>query len=262
MTKNLLKEIMLKPTEENDPFETGKFVETIQNGYLADRGTKFQTKKTFGPSTIAYGHGECPRYWYLAFSGANFEDNNTPYDVANMTNGIISHERILGKAFAGSGILIDTEFDLRESDPPIYGKVDGLVKWQDEEVVVEVKTTNEMVFEYRKRTNKPKAGHVIQLLIYMKVLKKAKGVLVYENKNNHELLAIPVQINENYINWIDQAFEWMRVVRKAWEEKQLPMKNYRSNAKICKNCPLKSDCDKAEAGVIKIASLEELSETM
>ena len=49
MTKNLLKEIMLKPTEENDSFETEKFVETIQNGYLADRGTKFQTKKTFGP---------------------------------------------------------------------------------------------------------------------------------------------------------------------------------------------------------------------
>jgi CRISPR/Cas system-associated exonuclease Cas4 (RecB family) len=96
----------------------------------------------------------------------------------------------------------------------------------------------------------------------MKVLKKAKGVLVYENKNNHELLAIPVEINEHYINWIDQAFEWMRVVRKAWEEKQLPMKNYRNNSKICKNCPLKSDCDKTEAGVIKIASLEELSETM
>jgi CRISPR/Cas system-associated exonuclease Cas4 (RecB family) len=96
----------------------------------------------------------------------------------------------------------------------------------------------------------------------MKVLKKARGVLVYENKNNHELLAIPVAINENYINWIDQAFEWMRVVRKAWEDQQLPMKNYRANSKICKNCPLKSDCDKTEAGVIKIASLEELSETM
>jgi hypothetical protein len=54
----------------------------------------------------------------------------------------------------------------------------------------------------------------------------------------------------------------MKIVRKAWEDQQLPMKNYRANSKICKNCPLKSDCDKTEAGVIKIASLEELSETM
>jgi CRISPR/Cas system-associated exonuclease Cas4 (RecB family) len=262
MTKNLLKQIMLKPTEENDEFGAADFIKTIEGGYVSERGTKFQKKKMFSPSKIAYGEGECPRYWYLAFEGANFEDNASPYDVANMDNGTLSHERILGTAFKNSGILIDYEFELKHEDPPIYGKVDGLVNWKDNDVVVEVKTTNEQVFEYRKKTGKAKTGHIIQTLIYMKVLKKAHGVIVYENKNNHELLAIPVNINDHYIQWIDNAFEWMRQVRKAWEDKQLPMKNYRSNSKICKHCPLQSDCAKAEAGVIKIASLEELSETL
>jgi CRISPR/Cas system-associated exonuclease Cas4 (RecB family) len=262
MTKNLIKEIMLKPSEENDPFKAEEFVKTIEQGYIAERGTKFQTKKSFSPSKIAYGEGECPRYWYLAFEGGNFEDNASPYDVANMDNGTMAHERILGTAFKNSGILIDSEFELKNEDPPIYGKVDGLVRWQDEDVVVEVKTTNEQVFEYRKKTGKPKAGHIIQTLIYMKLLKKSKGVVVYENKNNHELLAIPVSINDYYIQWVDNLFTWMREVRKAWEDKQLPMKNYRSNSKICKGCPLQKECAKAEAGTIKIASLEELSETL
>ena len=61
---------------------------------------------------------------------------------------------------------------------------------------------------------------------------------------------------------IDEAIEWMRVVRKSWEVKELPTKNYRSNSKVCKNCPIRKACDEAGAGVVKIASLEELSETL
>ncbi len=47
-----------------------------------------------------------------------------------------------------------------------------------------------------------------------------------------------------------------------WENKTIPKKNYRSNSKICKTCPLQKECAIAEVGDIKIASLEELSETM
>jgi CRISPR/Cas system-associated exonuclease Cas4 (RecB family) len=118
------------------------------------------------------------------------------------------------------------------------------------------------VFEYRKRTNKPKTGHVIQLLIYMKVLKKAKGVLVYENKNNHELLVLPVEVDDNYRQWIDNAFQWMRDVRKVWEDRTLPTKNYRSNSKICKTCPIQKACADAGEGVVKVKSMEKLVETM
>jgi hypothetical protein len=52
----------------------------------------------------------------------------------------------------------------------------------------------------------------------------------------------------------------MRVVRKAWEDKTLPTKNYRSNSKICKTCPIRDACDQAGIGEIKIKSLEPLDE--
>ena len=236
-------------------------VEKIQSGYIANRGPRHQQKKTFAPSTIAYGHGECARYWFLAFEGGTFEDHADAFAGANMTNGTKSHERIQ-QAMEDSGILVDKEFKITYQDPPIFGYGDVILNWEGEELLGEIKTAMAEGFEYRKKSRKAKTGHLIQILIYMKILKKAKGVLIYENKNNHELLLIPVTINDYYIKWVDQTFEWMRTVRKAWEDKTLPKKNYRSNSKICKTCPLANVCASAGEGDIKINSMEPLDEAL
>jgi len=259
MSKNLIQQVM--GAKQVDKANMDALIEKINSGYIAKRGTKFQTKKTFAPSTIAYGHGECPRYWYLAFEGGEFEDYADPFAGANMTNGTKSHERIQ-QAMEDAGILVDSEFKVTYEDPPIFGYGDVLLNWEGEELLGEIKTAMAEGFEYRKKSRKAKTGHLIQVLIYMKILKKAKAVLIYENKNNHELLAIPVEVNEYYIKWVDQTFEWMRTVRKAWEDKLLPKKNYRSNSKICKTCPLAKVCASAGEGEIKINSLEPIDETL
>jgi CRISPR/Cas system-associated exonuclease Cas4 (RecB family) len=281
MTKNLLKEVMIKKekkkkmTLDMPTFDVSGLVEKIQSGYLIGRESKYEKKKTFAPSTLAYGHGECARYWYLAFEGGMFEKTDTPYGVANMTSGTLSHDRIQD-AMLKSGIakpfldeketekqgkeVYTTEFKVISSDPPIFGYGDAMITWNDEEVVGEIKTMPNDAFEYFKNANKPKKGHLIQLLIYMKVLKKKKGVLIYENKNNHELVLFPIEVNSHYIRWVDQTFDWMREVRKSWEDKQLPIKNYRSNSKICKSCPLQQACADAGTGVVKIKSLEPIED--
>jgi CRISPR/Cas system-associated exonuclease Cas4 (RecB family) len=262
MTKNLLNELMQnaeRPAKSDSNMDA--LIEKINSGYIANRGPRHQQKKTFAPSTIAYGHGECARYWYLAFEGGEFEDYADPFAGANMTNGTKSHERIQ-KAMEDAGILIDSEFKITYQDPPIFGYGDVLLDWNGEELLGEIKTAMAEGFEYRKKSRKAKSGHLIQILIYMKILKKAKGVLIYENKNNHELLAIPVEVNDYYIKWVDQAFDWMRTVRKAWEDKKLPSKNYRSNSKICKTCPLAKVCSSAGEGELRINSLEPLDEKL
>jgi CRISPR/Cas system-associated exonuclease Cas4 (RecB family) len=261
MTKTLLQQIMVKKDEKLDTMHQSDLIKKIQSGYVAERGPKHTQKKTFAPSTIVYGHGECPRYWYLAFEGNTFDDTADAYAVANMTAGSQGHERIQ-KAMKDSGILIDAEFKITAQDPPIFGFGDVLLNWEGEELLGEIKTMMNEAFEYRKNAGKPKVGHVVQLLIYMKILKKAKGVLIYENKNNHELLIFEIHVNDGYIQWVDYLFNWMREVRKSWENKELPTKNYRSNAKVCKTCPVRAACADAGVGSVKIASLEELSETM
>lgn len=260
MAKSLLQQVMLKgETKKKSFLDTDALIEKINSGYIVNRTPKHQQKKTFAPSTIAYSHGECPRYWYLAFDGQTFEDNADAYGAANMTAGTKSHERIQ-QAMGDAGILVDSEFKITYDNPPIFGYGDVILDWEGEELLGEIKTMLNEGFEYRKNTMKPKTGHLIQLLIYMKILKKAKGVLIYENKNNHELLVLPVEVNDYYRQWVDQAFEWMRTVRKAWTDRTIPKKNYRSNSKICKTCPIQKACASADAGDIKINSLEPLKD--
>jgi CRISPR/Cas system-associated exonuclease Cas4 (RecB family) len=251
---------MLKPTtKKNNILDSDALIEKIKHGYIINRGPKHTQKKTFAPSTIAYSHGECPRYWYLAFDGQTFEDNADAYGAANMTAGTLSHGRIQ-EAMKNAGILKDSEFIVKNEDPPIFGYGDVMLDWEGEELLGEIKTMLNEGFEYRKAAKKPKTGHLIQLLIYMKIFKKAKAVMIYENKNNHELLLLPVEVNDHYRRWVDQAFDWMRTVRKAWVDRTLPQKNYRSNSKICKTCPIQKACASAEAGDVKIKSLEPLED--
>lgn len=263
--KNLLSQVMEKPADkkiiDTSGIDTEALIEKIKYGYIAQRGPKHQQKKTFAPSTIAYGHGECARYWYLAFDGGVFEDNADAFAGANMTNGTLSHNRIQA-AMADAGILKDAEFKIINNDPPIFGYGDVILDWEGEELLGEIKTMMNEGFEYRKINRKPKTGHLVQLLIYMKILQKRKAVLIYENKNNHELLVLPVEINDYYKKWVNDAFEWMRTVRKAWVDRTLPEKTYRSNSKICKSCPLSKVCADAGKGDVRIERLEPIDEKL
>ena len=151
MTKSLLQQVMMKSdaVKVEEIIDTVKLVEAIEKGYTINRVTKFQRKKTFAPSTLAYGHGECPRYWYIAFEGADFEDSADSYAAANMTSGSLSHDRIQ-KAMIDAGIVKvftndkgeeTTEFKVISNDPPIFGYGDGILNWDnDEEIVLEIKT--------------------------------------------------------------------------------------------------------------------------
>lgn len=264
MAKSLLQQVMLKPVQRKiDSFlDADQLIEKIRSGYTINRVAKFTQKKTFAPSTIAFSHGECARYWYLAFDGGIFEDNADAYGGANMTAGTKSHERIQDAMGNVPDFLVDSEFKITYENPPIFGYGDVMLNWEGQELLGEIKTMPSEGFEYRKNSGKPKTGHLVQLLIYMKILKKDKAVLIYENKNNHELLILPVELNDYYARWVDQAFDWMISVRKAWTDRTLPEKNYRSNSKICKTCPISKMCADAGIGDIKLKSLEPIDETL
>ena len=123
--KNLLQQVMEKPVttkinKSEEAFSTEGLIEKILSGYIANRGPRHQQKKTFAPSTIAYGHGECARYWYLAFDGAVFEDNADAFVMLAPANGTLSHARIQ-KAMEDAGILKEAEFKIVNNDPPIFG---------------------------------------------------------------------------------------------------------------------------------------------
>ena len=93
----------------------------------------------------------------------------------------------------------------------------------------------------------------------MKVLGRKMGVFLYENKNSHELHAITIEAKEEYKNWAEYAFEWMKKVRAQWSSGEISKKTYRSNSKVCKGCPVRDACAAAPVGTLKIEPLEYLA---
>src|SRR5690349_15826549 len=96
------------------------------------RETEFKTKKSFATSGLGY-NGSCPRYWYYAFQGANFESNADALAIQNMNQGSAAGERI-AKYFDAAGLLVTAELPVRHDNPPIFGFIDMIINWKGEEV--------------------------------------------------------------------------------------------------------------------------------
>jgi hypothetical protein len=257
MTKKLINKIIQKQeTGEKININLKQIVEKIHEGYEHKKGMYFAKRDTFTPSTLVYNEGKCARYWYLHFEGNEAENSNTWYEVANMDSGTDRHGRI-ETAMKDAGILISKEERVKSIDPPISGKTDAVIMWEGEEILTEIKTKNEEGFY---RITKPATYHIEQLLIYMKILKKAFGILIYENKNNHEMLMFPIHLNQKYKDFINYLFDWMTQVKKAFDEKQLPENPNRLKYKsaMCKKCSFLKSCQLKPSGDIRIEVRKDL----
>lgn len=239
-------------------FSADKLVKALEGAYLGQkREDKFTQKKTFSPSSIGYGHAVCPRYWHLAFSGADFVETNDAMSVAVMASGTAAHTRIQG-ALRESGVLIADEVEVKLADPPIRGYMDCLIRMDDETVVGEIKTTSQEIFTLKQNSMKPSANHLFQILIYMKGTGRKRGFLMYENRNTLEILIIEVDFSEKNEAILENAFDWMRLVYKNWQDGELPMRPYRNQTvKICQNCPINKACwESNPEGSIKLPKME------
>lgn len=237
---------------ENENFPG--LIKTIYDSYLIGKIEDNRAKKTFSPSKLVYGEGTCPRFWYLAFKDGRFINKyDSGKNVAIMENGTKAHERIQ-EALQKGGLQVESEEWVRNVDPPIAGKLDSKIKWDEKEFLVEIKTCTDEAFERYKKSNNASSYHTLQLLIYMKILKKKHGIILYENKNTQELFAIPLNITQKHVDFLDYMFDWMREVYGAIQDDKLPEVPFRSNdIKICQKCSLQEICKEYPKGDIKIA---------
>lgn len=231
------------------PYGLESLAEILDASYSdASNRDDFIQKKSFSPSTIGYGSGTCPRRWVLAFRGAQFVENHSAQSVDNMTTGTDAHERIQ-KNLMNSDLDVTCEQELLVEDPPVRGFVDVIIRnFNGHNVVIEIKTTRTEAWNSRRMKNKGPEYQELQLLLYLYFLGEKYGVLLYEDKNDHEKLMIPVEMTDENLARIEKVVEWMRKVRKTYEEGLLPKIPFRSNSKICKACPLRDWCHNQPEG--------------
>lgn len=242
------------------PRDIKEITQGIINSFVDIEKDDFVTKTTFSPSRLAWGSGGCPRYWYFLFNGVQYKETVSSFAQNNMQNGTDSHER-MQKQIESGPLEVVCEEQLRNEDPPINSYCDVIVEYEDQRVPVEIKTCNDMAFEYRSNSRKPAEYHVLQLLVYMKMLGSDLGFIMYENKNTYEKIMIPIRMTDERKVYIDAVFDWMRNVRKAFDDDEMPkyFKNRRKNSKICGQCPIKEACDEAGNGTVDLPLLKDVA---
>lgn len=256
--RNIDGEIRFRKVEDTDGFNTKKVVQALEAGYLSQkREDKWTQKKSFAPSSLAYGKGVCPRYWYLAFEGNQFVETNDAKSIPVMGNGTTAGQRI-ANAFRDSGTLVADEVEVTLKDPPVRGFIDVILHVGTDTVVGEIKTTSQEIFALKQVSMKPTPAHLLQILIYLKGTGKKKGFLLYENRNTLEVLVMPVDFNEKNEAILEEVLDWMRLVYKSWEDKVLPKRPYRSQTvKVCAECPLNKVCwEEKPEGDVKLPKME------
>ena len=258
MGRQISGHVRFRKAEETAGFTSEKLIDAIEGAYIGKRrDSGWVQKKTFSPSSLGYGHAVCPRFWYLSFEGYNYIDNTDAKGIVTMETGTVSHQRIQS-ALRDAGILLAEEIEVKLTDPPIRGFVDVLVQVGEDVVIGEIKTTGQDIFNLKQLSMKPSPNHLIQILTYMKGTGKDKGFLLYENRNDLSLLVIEVNMNETNEAIIENVFNWLREVRSAWENKELPMRPFRKqDGKVCMACPINKSCWVGNPeGTIKINKME------
>jgi CRISPR/Cas system-associated exonuclease Cas4 (RecB family) len=205
-----------------------------------ERKSEERTKVSFAPSNLGYS-GQCPRYWYYAFKGTEFSYDNDPLGVVNMNNGASAGIRI-AQMLDDADILIDTEVEVTNDDPPIRGYIDAIVMWQGRETVVEIKTTRNSTFNSRVNKNMVPGYQLLQLLVYMYLTEHEYGFMLTENKDTNELFVLPVKMTENNKKLVEDTLEWMRTVKKNADEGELPTRPFNKSSPQCKGCPVRDVC--------------------
>jgi CRISPR/Cas system-associated exonuclease Cas4 (RecB family) len=240
-----------------DGFDANEFAALLEQAYEGDGNQSgFKQKTTFSPSTIGYGYGNCGRYWFIAFEGAEFEEKFDAMARANMENGKFAHDRLQAKMEL-TGKVKFLEKEVKSDDPPIRGFIDLGLDWDGEEVIGEIKTAKEEIYLHKQSSMKPSPNHLLQILTYMKLRGSKQGFMFYENKNDQSFLIIPVNMNKTNEELIDYVFEWLREVRKNWENKTLPNRPFTKSTSACTYCPVKKVCWKELGeGEIEIEALK------
>lgn len=255
MAKDIVKNLKFK--KQQGKFDPNKFAEQLNEAYLKlKRPDGFNQKKSFSPSSVGYGYGNCPRYWYMAFTGADFIDDNTAQAVANMQYGTEAHAR-LQKLISEFPEYRAQEVEILNDYPPVRGFAD-LVMDYGVDVIGEIKTAKQEVWDQRQVTMASSPNHMLQLLMYMHIKGFEEGFFVYENKNTQEILVIPVVMNDKNKKIVDDLFAWLRLVWDNYKDGSLPTRPFAKTSSACKYCNLKKACWKkgSDEGMIEIAPYE------
>lgn len=202
--------------------------------HLAKRNTpNFKQVSGFHPSYT----NQCARYWFYLFNGVEITPSFNPQTYRIFDNGHAVHNRLYGY-FRDMGVLLEEEIPVKWGTPPIEGTADGIIEWNGRKLI-ELKSISTEGFHYRKLYNKPKDEHYRQAQIYMKCLDLDSGYVIYENKNNQEILPIYIERDDKFI---DKLFNKYTGIYNSYLNNEIPQRPYKRTSANCNSCDVAALC--------------------
>ena len=180
---------------------------------------------------------QCARYWYYMFDGVTYTPTFSSQTYRIFDNGHAVHDRLYSYLDA-MGILVSSEIPISNDDPPIQGTADGIIDLNGHKLI-ELKSISTEGFQYRQLAHKPSDDHVRQAQLYMHCLKLDSGFVIYENKNNQQILPIYLERDDDFLA---KLFKKYRKIYDSVKEGKIPDRPYKRTSKHCAKCDLQAMC--------------------
>jgi CRISPR/Cas system-associated exonuclease Cas4 (RecB family) len=216
-------------------------------------------KRNFSPSKVGFGAGKCPRMWYYRFEGElPQQDSGDHKSRLKRLFGTKYHEIIQTLIPEHHG----WKFEVKaiNNDPPIFGFVD--IHDEENNIPVEMKNVPSNKFNEAKDSNVGDESHVIQTLIYMKIMKAKQGVLFYIDRTTLDTHAFSVIMTPFHEAYVDGLFRWMQKVRSAYLAGTKPKRpeGFTEKSFPCTFCSFQKHCwSDPEEGTVDIIKAKDLN---
>lgn len=237
----------------HDPTDVLWIADKLESMYLSEARVGYVKKQTFSPSTLVFGQGACPVYWWYAFEGGEWRRTNSAKDIATMSYGTNRHG-VLQQAFESFPEFVQNELEVLHDDPPIRGFCDVVLERDGHRILGEIKTTRHESWLKRQISGPPKYN-LMQLAVYMYVEQVQSGFMLYESANTKQLLIFPVELDDALKSDVEQMFDWMRTTRAAWEQQTKPARPFVTPSRECKSCPVSKQCWDDKDGDVQIGKM-------
>jgi len=160
------------------------------------------------------------------------------------SDGNLHHQAII-KQLEEAGITVTMkEAPLRDKERNISGKMDALIKMDNNYYVLEIKSISHMGFDEVMRTG-AREEHVLQLQLYLHYVQNIfkinarQGIILYKNKNTSDFADFPIDYDETYVQGF---FNQLKQIEEHLKVNTLPERSYERKDWHCSYCDYRETC--------------------
>lgn len=221
--------------------------EVIRKAVAEAEARKFYDKKALSPSMDFM----CQRkaYYNLTYSGGkhlSVDQRDISYEGTRaMYVGNVFHDYVQ-KQFKDAGVLLLNEMPLKDPEYHLSARLDMVIESNNQPWLVELKSSQSYPLKKFVDEGAPDLEHQKQLQLYFHLLavnanvpeikavlkgrEVTRGIILYESKNNHELLEFEVNKNQEII---DELLRYSTYVWNRYMKNKVPVVPFDRDSPEC-----------------------------